>query len=292
MPLVYSMTSLRSLKYEPFTFCWNNNLTRHQYEIDFPDTYITENAAFALLSQSKSQTPSSAPPNSQETQELSKPDKHAPPSTPDEIAPQEIYEAVVHEGRRYLCSIPIIREEQPQNSTTTPEQAKAEEQKELMRAADRGWKLLEGMEENCIYYLSGWWSYSFCYNGEVKQFHQLPPSRGVPLYPPVEDPGVKSYILGRFPKKEKVAKKSGEAQKTLGGEESGKEENMDDEGNVQKPGNGKDGLGSDLARLETKGTARYMVQRLGGGTECDLTGKERKIEVQVRHSYFPFANAS
>jgi len=41
-----------------------------------------------------------------------------------------------------------------------------------------------------------------------------------------------------------------------------------------------------LSKLETKGSTRYMVQRLSGGTECDLTGRERKIEVQVR-SPFP-----
>ena len=91
-------------------------------------------------------------------------------------------------GQRYLCSIPVIPEEQPQNSTMSAEQAKAEEEKELVRAADRGWELLEGMGDNCIYYSSGWWSYSFCYNGEIRQFHQLPPSRTTPIYPPVEDP--------------------------------------------------------------------------------------------------------
>nr|GFD60541.1 hypothetical protein [Tanacetum cinerariifolium] len=78
----------------------------------------------------------------------------------------------------------------------------AEEEKELVRAADRGWELLEGMRGNCIYYLSGWWSYSFCYNNEVKQFHQLPPSRGVPIYPPVEDTSVHSFVLGRFSNKD------------------------------------------------------------------------------------------
>ena len=30
-----------------------------------------------------------------------------------------------------------------------------------------------------------------------------------------------------------------------------------------------------------RGESRYLVQKLAGGTVCDLTGKERKIEVQV-----------
>jgi protein OS-9 len=180
-------------------------------------------------------------------------------------------------GQRYLCSIPVIPEEVPQNSTATAEQVKAEEEKELMRAADRGWELLDGMQGECIYFLSGWWSYSFCYKDEVKQFHQLPPSRGVPIYPPVEDTSVKSYVLGRF----KGGKKKGkESRKTLGREEGSKEENVvDDEGKDE-------GRGVVLSKLETKGSTRYMVQKLSGGTECDLTGRERKIEVQVR-SPFP-----
>lgn len=170
----------------------------------------------------------------------------------------------------------MIPEEVPQNSTATAEQAKAEEEKELMRAADRGWELLDGMQGQCIYFLSGWWSYSFCYKDEVKQFHQLPPSRGVPIYPPVEDTTVKSYVLGRF--SEKGKKKGKETRKTLGREDGTKEEVVNDE--VVKEKN--QGMGLELAKLETKGSTRYMVQRLSGGTECDLTGRERKIEVQVR----------
>jgi protein OS-9 len=206
--------------------------------------------------------------------------KQAPPNTANDAPLEETYEAVVLGGQRYLCSIPIIPEEQPQNSTASAEQAKAEEEKELMRATDRGWELLEGMAGNCIYYLSGWWSYSFCYKDEVKQFHQLPPSRGVPIYPPVEDTSVKSFVLGTFPEKQKKSKQAKPAQKTLGKEE-GTKETIDEEGNVKKENDKFDSMGLEVAKLETKGSSRYMVQRLNGGTECDLTGRERKIEVQV-----------
>lgn len=191
---------------------------------------------------------------------------------PSEVALEKTYEAVVLHGQRYLCSIPRIPDEVPQNNTTSAEEAKAEEEKELVRAADRGWQLLEGMRGNCIYYISGWWSYSFCYTKGVKQFHQLPPSRGVPIYPPVEDTSVHSYVLGRYPKEAKT-KKAG-ASKTLGSEQ-GTKEAFDDEGNVDEE------KGLEVPRLETKGSNRYMVQQLSGGTECDLTGKPRKIDVQV-----------
>jgi protein OS-9 len=234
---------------------------------------VTENEATSLLSQHPSSSSSSAIPASQETQELSKRDRSAQTPPNDDVI-EHTYEAVVLEGQRYLCSIPVIREEEPQNSTTTAAEAKAEEEKELVRATDRGWELLEGMKGSCIYYLSGWWSYSFCYKDEVKQFHQLPPSRGVPLYPPVEDTSVHSFILGKYTKEEKA--KKDEARKTLGSEQ-GTKESFDDEGNVKDESE----KALELPRLESKGSSRYMVQRLSGGTECDLTGRARKIDVQV-----------
>ncbi|KAL5114731.1 Protein OS-9 [Pleosporales sp. CAS-2024a] len=243
-----------------------------QYEVIWPDTYVAESDASSLLSSHASPSPSSAMPGSQETQELSKRDKSA--QTPlGEDALEHTYEAVVLQGQRYLCSIPTIPEEVPQNSTSNAEEAKADEEKELMRATDRGWELLEGMKGSCIYYLSGWWSYSFCYKDEVKQFHSLPPGRGVPLYPPVEDTSAYSYILGRY-QKEKEAKKD-DAPKTLGSEQ-GTKETFDDEGNVTDEPE----KALELPRLESKGSSRYMVQRLSGGTECDLTGRPRKIDVQ------------
>ncbi|KAF2874806.1 glucosidase II beta subunit-like protein-domain-containing protein [Massariosphaeria phaeospora] len=247
-----------------------------QYEVHWPNTFITEDDASTLLSHSASRSTSSATPNSQETQELSKPSKQSPGAAPNDVVLEDTYEAVVLGGQRYLCSIPTLPERSPQNTTASAEETKAEEEKELMRATDRGWKLLEGLNGNCIYYLSGWWSYSFCYKDKVKQFHQLPPSRGVPIYPPVEDTTVKSFVLGRFSEKGEKGKKT-EARKTLGTEEGSKEA-MDDEGNTRDDSDAEYGL--ELPRLETKGSSRYMVQRLSGGTECDLTGRERKIEVQ------------
>jgi protein OS-9 len=189
---------------------------------------------------------------------------------------EETYEAVVLDGQRYLCSIPVV-EPLEQNTTATPEQARDEEEKELMRATDRGWELLEGMLGNCIYFHGGWWSYSFCYQDGVKQFHAKPPSRSVPIYPPVEDPDVHSFVLGRFPgaKSQGRGGKKGVDEKS--GESGSSRKTLDAE-----PDDGK--ISTEVARLETKGSTRYMVQRLSGGTECDLTGKERKIEVQVSTS--------
>jgi protein OS-9 len=160
------------------------------------------------------------------------------------------------DGKRYLCAIPIVST--PEKNTTSTKTSQAETENELSRATTRGWELLKQMEGSCLYFVSGWWSYSFCYNAEVKQFHQLPPYAGLPTYPPMEDPTTPSYVLGR-------------ARSTY----SQKGESSIDGRTRAGPGE------ADTTELQVKGEMRYLVQKLRGGTICDLTGKERKIEVQV-----------
>jgi protein OS-9 len=166
------------------------------------------------------------------------------------------YEYMNSGGKRYLCGIPRVLDEEdepPSNST------KEERDKELTRATERGWQLLKGMEGTCIYFVSGWWSYSFCFNEGVKQFHQLSPGSNVPAYPPVEDKTVASYMLGRVDT----------AQRKLEGKKNDK----------SKPSAERELA---MPKMQIKGDTSYLVQELKGGTECDLTGKDRRIEIQVR----------
>jgi protein OS-9 len=111
----------------------------------------------------------------------------------------------------------------------------------------------------------------------------------VPIYPPVEDTSVYSFVLGKFSKEEK--RKKDNARKTLGNEQGSKDA-FDDEGNA--PDEEEKAL--EIPRLESKGSSRYMVQRLSDGTVCDLTGKPRKIDVQVGRLHYlhamTFANTS
>lgn len=111
-----------------------------------------------------------------------------------------------------------------------------------------------------MYFISGWWSYSFCYNTAVTQFHPLPAGKGAPLYPPTEDPTTPSYVLGKFspsqiPKKQQARLDAGDSGKSA-----------DTENPTPQP--------------QAKGSVRYLVQKLQGGTTCDLTGRDRKVEVQ------------
>lgn len=159
-------------------------------------------------------------------------------------------------SRPYLCSIPIV--ESPANTTDTPKDPDAEAA-ELARATDRGWNLLKDMEGNCMYFISGWWSYSFCYNTAVTQFHSLPPGKGAPLYPPTEDPTTPSYVLGKF----SPSQNSRKPQARLDAGDSSKSADADS-----------------TPQLQARSGVRYLVQKLQGGTTCDLTGRDRKVEVQ------------
>ncbi|PGH09607.1 hypothetical protein AJ79_05663 [Helicocarpus griseus UAMH5409] len=244
-----------------------------QYEVVFPYEYILASDADKRLTQQRSSSissPSPSPDSSSISQSDRSSQQQAPlrdddtsandkdtPLVPEENV--ERYEEMILDGMRYLCTVPkVVTVNATEAAGTTP----AEQEKELARAADRGLELLSEMKGRCMYYVAGWWSYSFCYMDQVRQFHALPPGNGVPVYPPAEDPATHSYVLGRFrtPKKDNGKKKgSGQTPRENGSE--------------KRPS-------TEVAELQTKGDSRYLVQHLEDGTTCDLTGRDRKIEVQ------------
>ncbi|KAI9761944.1 MAG: hypothetical protein M4579_000727 [Chaenotheca gracillima] len=246
-----------------------------QYDIVFSDSFISNLEAESLLDLTASsasakptspslvkQSGASTQPASDVAQKVDSLGQHGGRDSREGGAEglQTIYEYMRLADSEYLCSIPVI-ESVPKNEVAEA-QARAEEAKELARAASRGWELLADMQGQCMYFLSGWWSYEFCYNRQVKQFHQQAPQRGLPPYPPVEDPATPSYILGRV--------RSGNTP-----DGSDDQESRDDVSDRHRGG-------LEGAELQVKGETRYLVQKLGAGTVCDLTGKERRVEVQFR----------
>lgn len=249
-----------------------------QFEVAFPDEYIlVSDAETRLLAKAKSVSQSRTPSPTPSVQSkgaghdalqapLSHADGHNTGQSWEASSPLSessgTYEEMVLQGTRYLCHIPYV-EAEDESATAGSEQkgtrSKAEREKELAQATDRGLELLQEMEGRCMYYVFGWWSYSFCYNNQVKQFHALPSGGGVPSYPPMEDPGTQSFVLGRFRRDDEEDDGDGEGDPAF------------DESKRSK---------TDITELQTKGDSRYLVQRLEGGTTCDLTGKERKVEVQ------------
>ncbi|KAH7021316.1 glucosidase II beta subunit-like protein-domain-containing protein [Microdochium trichocladiopsis] len=177
----------------------------------------------------------------------------------DEDSVTETYEIMSAPPHRYLCAIPVIEAPVAPNKTAT-ELAKAEEAKELARASAHGWDLVNGLEGSCLHYVLGWWSYTFCYGQSVVQFHALPGS--MKIGPPVRDPQTMEYVLGRQQINGEVGEPATAAAATTN-TPSQQSTNME---------------------LQVKGDQRYMVQRLDAGTICDLTGRERTIEIQYHCS--------
>ncbi|TKX22423.1 hypothetical protein C1H76_5205 [Elsinoe australis] len=243
------------------SFSVNDDLLAHpQFEIKFPQDYVSEQKAGSILQGSVPQHPE----EDSDSVALQKQDPASQwtPHGSSSDGKKHRYEALTMNDQRYLCSIPIIdpATEQAENATLT----RREEEKELERANNRGWELLQEMQGHCIYYWSGWWSYRYCFNQGVKQFHQLPPQPGMALHPPVEDPNVPGFELGTM---EGTIK----ADDVSEGKELGRHLNSL-------------AAAKSVGSLETRGDTRYLVQKLEGGTTCDLTGKGRKIEVQFHCS--------
>ncbi|KAI1108204.1 glucosidase II beta subunit-like protein-domain-containing protein [Nemania sp. NC0429] len=181
-------------------------------------------------------------------------------------AAAESYEIMSMPPHRYLCAIPVIEPPPALNKTAT-ELAMAEEARELARASAHGWDLINKLDGTCLYYMSGWWSYRFCYGQEVVQFHAIASS--VKSGPPMRDVTTAEYILGRIPDPLVVASRSSRR-----GSQQQRGQNEQDPATPTPPN----------TDLQVKGDQRYLVQRMGDGTVCDLTGRERTIEIQYHCS--------
>ncbi|KAK9436611.1 misfolded glycoproteins degradation protein Yos9 [Metarhizium brunneum] len=232
-----------------------------QFEVVFASDYISEKDAQALVNRNNQQHPTYSAEFSKTTgnhaHATTTTDAAAPSSNEsDEIASYS-YEILNLSPHRYLCSIPVIEPPGPVNETENA-LAKVEEEREHQRAAVKGWELVSKLEGSCLYYVSGWWSYSFCNNREIVQYHAISVSSNGQI--PRRDPNGQEYILGRVP--------------TLPATTGDRKKKRQQRGFDDPP--------RPPAELQVKGDQRYLVQKLEGGTICDLTGKDRKIEVQYQ----------
>ncbi|OSC99033.1 hypothetical protein PYCCODRAFT_1453986 [Trametes coccinea BRFM310] len=120
------------------------------------------------------------------------------------------------------------------------------------------WSLLQPLSGKCLYHRQGWFTYSYCHNSHVRQFHELHHQHIPPTgeYKPEEDPEWEAYTLGRAPA-------TLEAGAELTTAEAAAAANLE------------------LAR---GAGSRYLVQRWGDGTYCDKTGRKRDVEIQFHCS--------
>ncbi|KAK0386969.1 hypothetical protein NLU13_5282 [Sarocladium strictum] len=224
-----------------------------QYEVIFAEDPISEKDAELLLENRDAHPTYSA----DFTQPTGADDDGASASSGGEQYPR-IYELMNMSQNKYLCSIPVIQPSAPQNETAN-ELAKAAEAREHSRATAHGWNLLSELEDTCLYFGSGWWTYSFCHNREIVQYHALPAPPSADK-PPKRDPRTAAFTLGREPA---IPAQQKQRASVDGGD-----------GKAAKP------LPAELQI--TGDQQRYLVQKLEGGDVCDLTGRERTIEVQYQ----------
>jgi protein OS-9 len=124
--------------------------------------------------------------------------------------------------------------------------------------------------------MSGWWSYSFCYGKEIVQFHALPTGLKS-SEPPVRDPQSQEYVLGRVHYDTPGHKHQSQPNQRHGRDNAPPAEPDTPATTTPNTNNSPAPPNSELA---VKDNQRYLVQRLDGGTLCDLTGRERTIEIQ------------
>lgn len=222
-----------------------------QFEVVFSDGFIAEKDAEALLKRDTQHPIYSADFSQPTAGDARETTAAGADGVADNVSRALTYEVLNMSPHRYLCLIPAIQPPSPENRTAN-ELAKAEEARELSRAAAKGWELLNQLQDSCLYFMSGWWSYSFCNNREIVQFHALAAAPNG--QPPRRDPHTAEYVLGRIPTIPATA------------------DHKSQKDSAQAP--------PLPAELQVKGDQRYLVQRLESGTICDLTGRERTIEVQ------------
>lgn len=226
-----------------------------QYEVVFSDSLISDTEANQIIEHASSPAHDHV---AGSTNGLESTYQHSYVFDPT----HETYEFMYLNDDSFFCTIPIV--DTPLRDESSEAEARAAEQKELARASDRGWELLQDLGDGqCLYFRSGWWSYSYCYNAEIVQFHQMPQHPGKLNEPPQRDLTTKQYVLGRA----KSTKSKGDE--------------WGNEVDVHKGAKHGEPLKTEL---QVKGDTRYLVQRMEWGTTCDLTGKPRRVEVQFHCS--------
>lgn len=83
----------------------------------------------------------------------------------------------------------------------------------------------------------------------------------------MEDPAVASFVLGKFKALPASTQADRKHREELGPSEATSERRTVGDMDLS-------------TQLQTRGATNYLVQKLGQGTTCDLTGRERRVEVQ------------
>ncbi|KAJ2403342.1 Protein OS-9, partial [Coemansia sp. RSA 2559] len=193
-------------------------------------------------------------------------------STDENARTSVAYDALVlpaSSSWKLLCKVPRVdtktaRERQQQQQQEEKERTANEKDTGVAvsemsrgdrnRAINRGVELLDPLKADCITYITEYWSFEYCHNMYVRQFHRNAPDQNGQVLE-VE------YKLGDYANRKQLSP----AEESSNSELATEEEHSD---------------ASRTTQLGTIGRSRFLTQVWGGGTLCDITRQPRQVEVQ------------
>ncbi|KAJ1791176.1 Protein OS-9 [Coemansia sp. RSA 2167] len=156
-----------------------------------------------------------------------------------------IYDPIVaRAGRKwkFLCQIPRVT-----RNATIAKPAAIESDDEAKQKNEetitRGLELLQPLRDNCITHTTGWWTFEYCHDRMVRQYHRMAPdSHG--------HAAEIEYRLGEY---------SHRKQRTISAAQEPVEQ---------------------ATQIRRIGRKHFLTQVWAGGTLCDITRQPREVEVQ------------
>ncbi|KAG0322698.1 Protein OS-9 [Podila horticola] len=157
------------------------------------------------------------------------------------------------DGQRWSCIIPPKPTIKAEESTKTPQEIAEEERKNI----ERGLELLQPLTKDCLKKEINYWTYEYCHEKHVRQYHAVKGADGRSQ----EDQNEQLNVLGTF-----------EAPPGVQG-------STRNEASTLKSLSRQSGTITDLVASQDK---KYLVQRWENGNHCKLIGKPRKVEIQYQ----------
>ncbi|KAJ2808645.1 Protein OS-9 [Coemansia guatemalensis] len=181
-------------------------------------------------------------------------------------ATELIYDPIVaRAGRkwRFMCQVPrvdSIKDARAMSDAAQSKQKSGDPQEEERQAIVRGLELLVPLKDNCITYVSGWWTFEYCHDKTVRQYHRMTPDQHGHI-------AEIEYRLGEHSHRRKYP--------ALGPASS-----TDDTDYKTREASYKDSEATRTTQIRKIGRKRFLTQVWGGGTLCDITRQPREVEVQ------------
>ncbi|KAI8323275.1 hypothetical protein GQ54DRAFT_286614 [Martensiomyces pterosporus] len=172
---------------------------------------------------------------------------------------------------KFLCRVPRVDHGRPltdpkgEKAPDKEKEKEAEEEKEggvvgdprddERQAIQRGLELLSPLKSNCISYTHDWWTYEYCHDQYVRQYHQIDATEG-------SETIVIQYRLGDHSRRKRL----------LALPSHPNEKGRDEAGGENEA--------TRTTQIKRVGRKQFLAQTWGGGTVCDITRRPREVEIQ------------